>query len=273
MDNYLNNSEFPLPLFDENSVNPVLHLKQLDNYIKLKNIPDEIKMVLAYLSLNGALSKQWAETIINRISSYEIFKQEFLSTWWSISQQSLVKCSLYQDKYNKQSNLSLSAHFLKYATMASYLDPKLSDIEIIEAIRYHYPLNIQRAMLNIQMKTISEALDLLKGIEVMEKPEHYQKGQSYNVAPLFHDMRYEQNRNMGNRNQGTTQIRKISRQLNLRKDNDYRPQRRYHYELKEEEEIRNKHSEFNDITTESRDYNKESRTMSPKRSDRSHSGN
>jgi hypothetical protein len=29
--------------------------------------------------------------------------------------------------------------------MAAYLDPKPSDIEIIEAIRYHYPLNHQKA--------------------------------------------------------------------------------------------------------------------------------
>jgi hypothetical protein len=77
MDNYLSNSEFPLPLFDENSVNPVLHLKQLDNYIKLKNIPDVGKMVLAYRSLNGARSKQWAETIINQISSYEFLNRVF----------------------------------------------------------------------------------------------------------------------------------------------------------------------------------------------------
>jgi superfamily I DNA and/or RNA helicase len=37
---YLNNSfEFRLPLFDENSDNPVFHLKQLDNYLKLRDIP------------------------------------------------------------------------------------------------------------------------------------------------------------------------------------------------------------------------------------------
>jgi hypothetical protein len=83
------------------------------------------------------MSKQWAEKKINQLNNYEIFKQEFFSTWWSTAQQSLVKCSLYQDKYN---NLSLSAHFFKYATMASYLDPKPSDTVIIEAIRYHYPL-------------------------------------------------------------------------------------------------------------------------------------
>jgi hypothetical protein len=67
-----------LSLFDKNSVNPVLHLKQLDNYIQLKKIADESKMILAYRSLNGAMSKQWAETIINRISNYETFKQRVL---------------------------------------------------------------------------------------------------------------------------------------------------------------------------------------------------
>jgi hypothetical protein len=36
--NYLSNSEFPLPVFDENSDNPVFHLKQLDNYMKLRYI-------------------------------------------------------------------------------------------------------------------------------------------------------------------------------------------------------------------------------------------
>jgi hypothetical protein len=51
VDNYLGNSEFPLPLFDENSVKPVRHLKQLDNYIELKDIPAECRLTVAYRSL------------------------------------------------------------------------------------------------------------------------------------------------------------------------------------------------------------------------------
>jgi hypothetical protein len=81
VNNYLSNSEFPLPLFDETSVNPVLHLKQLDNYIKLKNIPSECRLTVAYRSLSGVMSKQWVEAIINQLNNYETFKQEFFSTW------------------------------------------------------------------------------------------------------------------------------------------------------------------------------------------------
>jgi hypothetical protein len=61
--------------------------------------------------------------------------------------------------------------------MASYLDHKPSDIEIIEALRYHYRLNVQRVMLNIEIKTIGEALDLLRRIELMETRESHNKEQ------------------------------------------------------------------------------------------------
>jgi hypothetical protein len=65
---------------------------------------------------------------------------------------------LYQGKYDRNSGLSLSGHFLKHATIAPYLDHKPTEIEIVEAIRYHYPIGIQRAMLSTQIKSIEEAL-------------------------------------------------------------------------------------------------------------------
>jgi hypothetical protein len=167
--NHLSNNDFSLPLFNENTVNPMFRLTQLDNYINLSNLSDEQKLTLAYKSMNSEKSTQWVETIINQVRDYESFKREFLNTWWSTSQQSLVKCSLYQDRYDKRSNMSLSAHFLKYATIATYLQPKLSEVEIVEAIRFHYPLHIQRVLLTEQSKNISETLNLLKRIEVMEK--------------------------------------------------------------------------------------------------------
>jgi hypothetical protein len=168
-------NDFTLPLFDENTVNPVFHLKQLDNCMEVKGISQERKLILAYKSMNSEMSTQWVETVINNISDYELFKKEFLNTWWSSSQQSLIKCSIYQDKYDRHSNMSLSAHFLKYATVATYLQPKLSEVEIIEAIRFHYPTHIQRMLLTVQSKSISETLHVLKRIEAMEIQESYLK--------------------------------------------------------------------------------------------------
>jgi hypothetical protein len=152
---YLNNSEFSLPLFDENSdINPVYHLRQLDEYLKLKRVPADCHLAVSYRSLTGTLSRQWAEAVSHQLRDYGAFREAFLNTWWSPSRQSLVNCSLYQGRYDRQSGLSLSAHFLKYATMASYLEPRPTDVEVIEAIRYHFPISVQRAMLNTQLKSI-----------------------------------------------------------------------------------------------------------------------
>jgi hypothetical protein len=165
----LGNSEFPLPLFDDcTETNPKFHLKQLEEFFQLRGIPLSNQLGVAKKSVTGNLSKQWLEAVSDKLKNYEDFKQAFLNMWWSPSQQSLVKCCIYQGKYDRGSNLTLSGHFLKYATMASYLEPRPSDTEVIEAIRYHFPIHIKRTMLGTQLRSIGEELDPLKRVELME---------------------------------------------------------------------------------------------------------
>jgi hypothetical protein len=75
--------------------------------------------------------------------------------------------------------------------MASYLDSKPSGIKIMEAIRYHFPISVQGAMLSMQLTSIREALDLLKRIEIMKTHETYNKGQSLNSAHGYNSRRLE----------------------------------------------------------------------------------
>jgi hypothetical protein len=150
----------------------------------------------------GQMCKQWAETASGNLKDYSGFRREFLKVWWS-SRQSLVKCRLYQGRYNRNSGLSISAYFLQQATTASYLEPKLSDIEIVEAMRFHYPIQIQRAMLSNQVTSIGEALDLLKRIEVMEANEGFK--QPYYQAP-------QTNLNARRQNQTSPQVQRAQPQ-------------------------------------------------------------
>jgi hypothetical protein len=48
--------------------------------------------------------RQWIQTVASNLTDYESFKQAFINNWWSASRQALARCSLYQDKYNRQSN-------------------------------------------------------------------------------------------------------------------------------------------------------------------------
>ncbi|PNF32287.1 hypothetical protein B7P43_G16849 [Cryptotermes secundus] len=171
---YLSNSELPLPLYDDaTETNPVFHLRRLDEFIDFRNVPKPLCLAVACRSIVGHIGKQWVEALMHNVTDYEAFKKAFLNTWWSTSRQSLVKCTLYQAKYDRRSGLSLSGHLLKHVTMASYLDPRPLDGELIEAIRAHYPIGVQRGMLTNQMQTIEQALDLLKRVELMEQSENY----------------------------------------------------------------------------------------------------
>jgi hypothetical protein len=115
------------------------------------------------------MSRQWLEATSARFTNYEQFKKEFIATWWSAAQQGLTKCNLYQSKFDPSEGLSLSAHFLKHVTAASYLEPKLSDCETIEAIRCHYSPEIQKLLVTTKLNTIAEALEVLKRLEMLEE--------------------------------------------------------------------------------------------------------
>jgi hypothetical protein len=179
---FLSSSELPLPQFDEaKDTNPVYHIRQLDEFMRFRGVPKALQLAVAHRSMTGQMSRQWAETVNWNLKDYQEFRREFLNTFWSSARQSLVKCRLYQGKYNRNSGLSPSAYFLQQATIASYLEPRLSETEIVEAVRFHYPVQIQRTMLSNQLNSIRDTLDLLKRVEVMEATEGFQR--PYNSAP------------------------------------------------------------------------------------------
>lgn len=149
------------------------------------------------------------EAIAHRLKDYEAFKEAFLNTWWSKSKQSLVKCTLYQTRYDRRSGLSLSAHFLKHVNMAAYLEPRPSEVDLIEAIRAHYPISVQRAMLTNQLQTIEQALDLLRRVELMEQADQYPKPHQPNPNPSNQNRSGNNPNRNDQRGQNPAQVRQI----------------------------------------------------------------
>jgi hypothetical protein len=154
------------------------------------------------------MSKQWIEATQCKFSTYEQFKTELLATWWSPAQQGLTKCALYQRKYDPAAGLLLSAHFLKYVTMVSYLEPKLCDEEIIQAIQSHYPIETQRLLITTKLNTIMEALEVLKRLETLEEGKlAMESGNRFTTAT--HSSAPMRNKNEGQRGPGP--VRQIQR--------------------------------------------------------------
>jgi hypothetical protein len=53
-------------------------------------MPQTYQPAVARYSVVGKFSRQWLEDVSDKLKSYEDFKQVYLNTWWSPSQQSLV---------------------------------------------------------------------------------------------------------------------------------------------------------------------------------------
>jgi hypothetical protein len=131
--------------------------------------------------------------------------------------------------------LSWSGYFLKYATLATYLEPRPNDVEIIEAIRQHFPITVQRAMLSNQLNTVQETLDLLKRVEIMEGSEAYRgsnQGPYQQNPPADRErtnhqenVRYRENRNVRNVQYDRNYQRNYDHRNNRRRQNNYQDRR------------------------------------------------
>jgi hypothetical protein len=105
--------------------------------------------------------------------------------------------------------------------MASYLEPRPTDEEIIEVIRYHFPINVQRAMLSTQLRSVGETLDLLKRVEIMEANEGGNRPQITPAAQGFHANRSNPNPQGIDRSRPQGHVRNLQYYQHSR-DNYYR---------------------------------------------------
>jgi hypothetical protein len=161
----LNPTELYLPYFVESSkINAMYHLKHLDEYFALKSVQKEMQLVIALPSITDPTAKDWVSAMSNMLNDYSQFRSAFAKVYWNQVTQSNVRKSIYQDKYNKQSRLTLSGHFLKYAVLA-YLQQKMADVELINALMSHFALQLQISYASVQVASIKDVINFLQRLK------------------------------------------------------------------------------------------------------------
>ncbi|KDR13327.1 hypothetical protein L798_12952 [Zootermopsis nevadensis] len=164
--------EIPLPTFvDATAQNALFHVKQLDEYFELKAIPPQFRLTIAVKSLTNESAKSWILATAGTFQNYEKFKSSFIRQFWSNESQSETRCRIYQEKFSRQSDKSMSDHFLKYAVLARHLQPPMEDQEIIFALKAHYPISVQRIWLAKQHKNVEEVVSFLRQMDEIEAKE------------------------------------------------------------------------------------------------------
>jgi hypothetical protein len=78
---FLKNSELPLPLYDDTTeMNPVFHIRSLEELMNFRNVPQQLRLTIACRSTVGQIGRQWVEAISPNLRDYEAFKKAFLNT-------------------------------------------------------------------------------------------------------------------------------------------------------------------------------------------------
>jgi len=167
-------NELILPKFYDSSNQIVLHfLRDLDEYYRIKNVPESLKLPLAMRAVTDPIAKSWFSTVYGELKGYEHFKTLFKKFLWNSPTQYRIRCSMYQDKFTKQDGESLTSHYLRYANLAANLQPAMSEDDLIGALTSHYPIVVQRSLISGNIKTTQDAITLLGKLDALEARDDY----------------------------------------------------------------------------------------------------
>ena len=85
-------NELTLPNFYDRSNQKVLHfLRDLDEYYKIKNVPEALKLPLAMRAVTDPIAKSWFSTVYGELNGYEHFKTLFTKFLWNSPTQSRIR--------------------------------------------------------------------------------------------------------------------------------------------------------------------------------------
>ena len=175
--NYNSLSELTLPTFTDSSTQIVVtFLRDLDQYFKLKSVPEGLKLPLASRALADPYAKSWMQAVYHDLHSYDEFKQKFMQLLWNEVRQSSVRVSIFQDRYDRRSGETMQSHFLKYAGLAANLQPPLSELDLVNALISHYPSDIQRVMLSGSLRSIQDAVAFLAKMQSLDTSRDKPRG-------------------------------------------------------------------------------------------------
>ena len=162
--------ELTLPIFSDSSKQVPLHfIRDLELYFKLKQTPDNLKLPLAFRAVQEPIAKQWFSSAYDKLGGYLEFKKGFTDLLWNPSRQAGIRSKIYLDRHRPESKESFVDHYIRYANLASTLDPPLQDTDLLSALTAHYEPRVQQGLLCGNFKCTQEVLGYLSKIQSLQE--------------------------------------------------------------------------------------------------------
>jgi len=154
--------ELTLPTFSDSTKQVSLHfIRDLDQYFNLRRTPDELRLPLVFRAIQEPFAKQWLSGSFDKLKGYDEFKKAYTGLLWNPSRQVSIRSSIYLDKYDPNSGESYMDHYIRYATLASTLEPSMTEMDLLSALTSHFEPKVQQGMICGNFKNSQGALAFL----------------------------------------------------------------------------------------------------------------
>lgn len=139
--------------------NPVVFLDTFEKYFKsLKcNEREKLDIVLSCLEYPAS---QWVELKQASWTTFQDFKRDFFSQYWSESKQQQIRSDILLTRFDS-SRSTMSEHFIRQINNARTLTIPLPELVIVEDVMRQFPANIQSLWSVFPQRNISGALEFI----------------------------------------------------------------------------------------------------------------
>jgi len=115
---------------------------------------------------------------------------------WNDQKLSSIRCKIFQDKFDRNGEETLAAHYLRCVNLAANLHPPLSEYDLLGALTAHYPYEVQKCMISANLKSNQEALTLLGKLQAMDEERKAHKENGLETKQRY--FRKRENKQAGN---------------------------------------------------------------------------
>jgi len=113
-------------------------LKDLDLYFDLKGVAENLKLPLVARAVQYSFIKAWLSAEYYKLRTYQNFRTQVSQLLWNDKKQSSIRCKIFQDKFYKNGEETLAAHYQRYVNLAANLHSPLSEYDLLGALTAHY---------------------------------------------------------------------------------------------------------------------------------------
>jgi hypothetical protein len=205
--------------YSEQSKNLWHFIMDLDQHFNLRQTPDELRQPLVFRAIQEPFAKLWPSSSFGKLKGYDEIKKAFTELLWN----SIRQASIYLDKYNPNSGESYMDHYIRYANLASTLDPPMTEMDLSPAMTSHFEPRVQQGLICGNLKISQDALAFLSKFQGLGESR-----ESFRSPRRDYERRYVSRRTQDNPNRDERQrdrgnnvkVRYIRRQTGRRSEGD-----------------------------------------------------